>query len=251
MAPAAHTLNHYIVFFKKLLPSYMVSHRSNGKIKKTGANRYTSLDGLRGVAACSVTTYHSLYPWQYTLYFGDGLSYADAQKCDIPISQERYDRRSRALQWPITRILIMGPVAVAMFFVISGFVLSRRPLRLARQQNWEQLLVALSSSTLRRPLRLFLPLVVATFGTMILRYLNLMSRGLDQDKDSLTSILSPRKPPYRYFPDQFVDWLGSLWRILKVWEWAVYAPPYDNHLWTIPLELRGSMLIFITTLMLC
>ncbi|KAI9712489.1 MAG: hypothetical protein M1812_006905 [Candelaria pacifica] len=241
-----------------LLPSFLIWESSNDQSvdSSPGAEvfhktRYTSLDGLRGVAAFCVFTYHTIYAYDVAIFFGNGVSYSTASSCyEWGINEKQYNQRSRLLQLPLIRILVMGPSAVAMFFIISGFVLTQRPLRLARDQQWDSVLNTLSSATFRRPLRLFLPLFVATFVSMLLTYLNLMDNGLDKE-DCMTYTHEPAVHVARHFSAQFVHWLQVVWQSLNVWDWSLYMPPYDHHLWTISVEFRASMALFLATLMLC
>ncbi|KAI9746778.1 MAG: hypothetical protein M1835_002432, partial [Candelina submexicana] len=192
-----------------------------------------------------------MYAFDNAVWFGNGVSHKTASMCEeIAIDEERYNQRSRLLQLPPFRILAMGPAAVAIFFIISGFVLTQRPLRLARGQQWEEVSHTLSSSIIRRPIRLFLPLFIATFISMLLTYMNLMDNGID-DEYCLVTILEPTAPAAVNFPLQIAQWLRVVWQSLNVWDWSVYFPPYDHHLWTISTEFRGSMALFFATLMLC
>lgn len=64
---------------------------------------------------------------------------------------------------------------VAIFFVISGYVLSYRSLKLASEGKPIQLLDSLASSVFRRWLRLHLPVIASTFIAFILARHNLWS----------------------------------------------------------------------------
>src|ERR1700760_339690 len=64
---------------------------------------------------------------------------------------------------------------VAIFFVISGYVLSYRSLKLAREGKPIQLLDSLASSVFRRWLRLHLPVLDSTFTAFLLTRYSLWS----------------------------------------------------------------------------
>ncbi len=246
-----------------LLPSFLdfCSSKDQTSYDRSGAKvihqaRVTSLDGLRGVAALSVATHHIVYAHSNAIWFGNGVPYRQARYCgnmDVEalhdIKEEQYNQRSRLLQLPFVRILAMSSAAVAIFFIISGYVLTKRPLRLARDQRWDSVLAALSSATFRRPLRLFPPLLVATFLNMLLTYMGLMDKGLGSE--DLWTAYEPATPVASNLPTQFVHWLHVVWRSLNVWDWSSYYPPYDPHLWTISAEFRASMVLFLVTVMLC
>jgi hypothetical protein len=53
-------------------------------------------------------------------------------------------------QLPIFRLFYSGPPMVAIFFVISGFALSLKPLSLIRVEDWEQSLHTMASLIFRR-----------------------------------------------------------------------------------------------------
>lgn len=59
---------------------------------------------------------------------------------------------------------------VAIFFILSGYVLSYKPLQLAREGDTRALYDNLSSAAFRRTPRLFLPIVPAMFGTAVAIY---------------------------------------------------------------------------------
>jgi len=120
---------------------------------------------------------------------------------------------------------------VPIFFVISGFVLSFKSLKLAHAHNYAAMHTTLSSSVFRRALRLFLPCVASTFLVMITIWYELQGGN--------------GKEPTLY--KQFWSWLYALWDITNSWNWDLLQwPPYDVHLWTIPIEMANSMLLFIT-----
>jgi peptidoglycan/LPS O-acetylase OafA/YrhL len=146
----------------------------------------------------------------------------------------RYDGdevQSSPLQLPFVRVLFAGRPMVHIFFVISGFVLSYKPLRQLRSRDYDGVQRTLSSSVFRRGFRLFLPTTVSTFfGMLTIHY------GIQRGKDPLPSLW-----------EQFVDWCGSMHHMITLsWDWdALKAPKYDVHLWTIPVEMSFSMFLFI------
>lgn len=69
------------------------------------------------------------------------------------------------LQLPIIRLLYHGEGMVCLFFVISGYALSLKTLRLIRGSVYgrhQRLLATLASSIFRRSFRLFLPCLAST-----------------------------------------------------------------------------------------
>lgn len=69
---------------------------------------------------------------------------------------------------PFIKLLYGGPQMVAIFFIVSGYSLSLKPLKLMYARSYDDLLKAISSSTLRRPFRLFLPCFIAGFCVLVL-----------------------------------------------------------------------------------
>lgn len=86
------------------------------------------LDGLRGLASFIVFVHHYTceYVPPYVAYYG-----VNAEK--VP---------SSPLQLPFLRVIYSGRPMVHVFFVISGFVLSKKPLQLARARDYDRLLTA-------------------------------------------------------------------------------------------------------------
>jgi peptidoglycan/LPS O-acetylase OafA/YrhL len=59
---------------------------------------------------------------------------------------------------------------VSVFFVISGYVLSYKAIRLMRAAQYPELLGSLASSVFRRGMRLFLLITASTFISMLFCY---------------------------------------------------------------------------------
>lgn len=119
---------------------------------------------------------------------------------------------------------------VHVFFVISGFVLSRKPLKLARAHKYDELHKTLSSSVFRRALRLYLPAAFSTFFVLLL-----IRAGW------------ARHPIGGGFLAQVRDWMSAMFDLTKPWQWDTLQDlRYDMHTWTLPVEMVMSMLLFVT-----
>src|SRR4051812_4008381 len=81
---------------------------------KKGQGRFAELEGLRGVAAIMVVLYHFLLAFYSLAFLGIGNGYEVAQH--MRLEDNLYGN-------PIMAFL-SGSFAVAIFFVLSGFVLS-------------------------------------------------------------------------------------------------------------------------------
>lgn len=119
---------------------------------------------------------------------------------------------------------------VHVFFVISGLVLSRKPLLLARAHKYDDLHKALSSSVFRRSIRLYLPAAFSTFFVLLL-----IRAGW------------ARQPVNGGFLAQVRDWTSAMFDMTKPWQWDIIQNlRYDMHTWTLPVEMSMSMLLFVT-----
>ncbi|HEY0082063.1 MAG TPA: acyltransferase family protein, partial [Pyrinomonadaceae bacterium] len=99
-------------------------------MKELISSRLKSIDALRGLAALAVVVYHAATALEV-----------------LP---------SNALWFRIVyAIPSHGHLGVALFFVISGYVLSYRLLIHTHNRSSEQLLNSLASSTFRRGMRLY------------------------------------------------------------------------------------------------
>ncbi|EXJ78042.1 hypothetical protein A1O3_09202 [Capronia epimyces CBS 606.96] len=165
------------------------------------------LDALRGYAAWIVFQYHAF---------------------------NTYDPSWR--RQPFVSILFAGPGMVALFFVISGYVLSYSLLKQIRNRQSAGMLESLASSTFRRYLRLYVSSIVATVFAFILIRLGWYN-------------------PFGIYVPSFLGQVGH-W----LFDTIIFINPfgdirgwyhrgtqdsnYLSTLWTIPVEFRGSMILF-------
>ncbi|KAK5456263.1 hypothetical protein LTS15_005582 [Exophiala xenobiotica] len=176
------------------------------------------LDALRGYAAFNVFIFH---------IFGT-------------------DHQNDWQHQPILNLLFAGRGMVALFFVISGYALGNRLLILTRQGDTERLLNALASSTFRRYFRLYLSSVVACMIALVLvrlRFWNGMQGGCWRDGlfaqivDFLGDMRTFVNPIPRYMTGRVDD--------------NFFHTKYLSQLWTIPVEYRGSIALFVFVLATC
>ncbi|KAJ9151993.1 Hard surface induced protein [Pleurostoma richardsiae] len=202
-----------------LVPSFLADlvwpeHRSSWKLHRT-----SYLDGLRGLASFVVFICH------YT---------EENHRYMVPTYGLNKDGDSSFVQLPFLRIIFSGRPMVHIFFVISGFVLSYKPLKSIHSYDIDKCYAVLSSSAFRRPIRLFAPCVVSTFIILVLIQAGWLYKPLPS------------------VSEQMNDWLKTIFHnITWPWGWdALLNPRYDIHLWTIPIEFAHSMLLFLVVLML-
>jgi peptidoglycan/LPS O-acetylase OafA/YrhL len=220
----------YIVQFA--IPSFL----STSSTHSTPLHAIATLDGLRGYASLGV----------FTIHFTDTFCQAHNRGWGFS-TQDHY-----LMQLPFIHYFWTAPALVATFFVISGYVLSYKPLKLIRTQNHESLLRTLSSSIFRRGIRLYVPVIIATFICflfVIIGAFNYPHWVFEQHQWLAAGEDTP--PIYTSVGAQFVDWWQSILDMAYLFRWGGMGPSYDPHLWTIPTEFQGSMLLFLVSLGLC
>jgi peptidoglycan/LPS O-acetylase OafA/YrhL len=191
--------------FLALLPRYM---QRNG-LQPTKKEHVTSyLDALRGWAAFVVLNHH------HNPYYATWL-----------------------LEQPGFTIITAGRGMVDVFFVISGYVLSYRMLKLMRTQQAVGLLDALVSSVFRRYLRLFGSAAIASFVGMVLVVFGWKDQQFQ--KPTLIAQLWDWIKDFVNFNNFFADDIPGYWYS------GVHSTKYLDPLWTIPVEFKGSMVLFL------
>lgn len=186
------------------------------------------LDALRGVAAFNVFIYHYAEVWiEKEASWTDGPGNNPHAWWAAPFLRTWYDA---------------GNAGVCLFFAISGYVLSYRILGLIRQRGRnEEVLSALSSSVLRRGIRLYMPVIVLTFLLMTWAYCTgfPLARPIDLQSNYWREI-------WRWYNE-----LTHLWMPLRYPDrWQDILNPYDGTIsWTIPLEYYGSITIYMALLL--
>ncbi|WPG97471.1 acyltransferase 3 [Acrodontium crateriforme] len=212
-----------------ILPSWLrFLDQENILVRQRKMRPTAYLDGIRGLVSLLVFLRHFALPWQVHLDYGYG-------------HQNAYHD---ILRLPFLRLLFSGPL-VPLFFVVSGYVLSAKTLKLGRQSAWEQLFLSLASSTFRRAFRLFLPPLFSTIVVMLLAYSGCFSFDYD--------IMPGREPVHPVALEslglQMVQWLKfSFGELTNPWSWSRRNMLYGPHLWTIPVSFQGSLVVFLTCL---
>ena len=213
---AVSSTRYWLVF---PLPSYF--HHfflpDSGKVEVTRPTDY--LDGLRGVASLFVFFDH------YLVGFHDELlqySYGEGDHWNF-------------LQLPFIRTAYAGSAMVSIFFVISGYVLSQRCIVAMRNNQHDKVYSILTSTTFRRGMRLYLPSLIASaccFVAIVLGFL-------------------PSQIPHHWSVwremHNFIDFVNDF--LFKFWAWDInFNGYYAPQLWTIPLEYKCSMILFMQIL---
>lgn len=219
-----------------LLPSF-VSHRyhhhHHHQYEPARLSPTAYLDGMRGLAAFIVFFCH---------YFYSSFEIAEGWGSN--------DRNYTLFKLPFFRLVYAGPPMVAIFFVVSGYALSLKPLKLARARRWAEFSQTMSSFAFRRAFRLLLPTAISTFMIVILLQLGAYewNREFSHDRTYHWNVQETAPDLKPTFTEQLVDWGWNMFNFVHVWGWEKYGGStyYDVHLWTIPIEFRASMVLFLT-----
>jgi peptidoglycan/LPS O-acetylase OafA/YrhL len=143
------------------------------------------------------------------------------------------------IQLPIIRLFYAGHFQVHIFFIMSGYIISLTPLRLIRSQKQALLLQWLSSACFRRAFRLYVPIIVSQFIFWIAVYYGYYSvdyadGGFRQGRETLWL--------------QLKDFFHSVSEELNPFRWDQHQPPYLPSLWSVVVEFRCSLVVYITLL---
>jgi peptidoglycan/LPS O-acetylase OafA/YrhL len=140
---------------------------------------------------------------------------------------------------------------VAIFFVVGGYVISIKPLRLIHSGQTGAFNNTIVSSMFRRGIRLYLPALTATFITMVTVYIGLWEyprQFITEDRQYIFYADShPTQLPS--FGWQLSSWFRETKLLTNVFTYynngfmLPYYPHYDPHLWTVPFEYRSSTLL--------
>lgn len=186
--------------------------------------RQTSwLDGVRGVAALGVYIFHVTGCW-----------------ASIVAAWHADENQNSILQLPILRtIFVSGGPAVALFFSLSGYVLTYKSLRWMRGGSRDLVYPAVASSLFRRGFRLYLPPILLTFCEMLATRFGFMPPL------NFSFVAEPT------LSAQFLDWLmetnrlvNPLYNSKRALQGFVTHPKYDAVVWTIPVEFYGSIVCY-------
>lgn len=237
-----------------LLPSFI---RNCGNVESShmppsrGKQALAALNGLRGVACLIVFNYHLIFVWTHSADVSWGTVIDTEGLEEKEVIKYQGNEQKSPLQLPFIRLLYAGHAMVIVFFVISGYVLSHKPMKLMRTGKFEELQRVLSSSVFRRGIRLFAPTIIGTFITMLFTSAGYFEAGKGERTDPVTYKGNNEEHPVLYatFYEQSLDWVHSVGTLVSnVWCWDLYFNNYDPHLWTIPLEFRSSIVLFVTIL---
>ncbi|CAD0081628.1 unnamed protein product [Aureobasidium vineae] len=177
-----------------LLPTFIQTKLYPDLLRPVRLHPSAYLDGMRGLAALFVFFYHFSYSSHdvLTAFAGTG----------------KPDEHREFLKLPFIRFIYTGPAMVSIFYVVSGYALSYKPVKLMRNKSWKDLLHTLSSATFRRAVRLYLPCFASTLMILVLVRLGAYdaTRGIAYDERRLDQVREFHMPRYRSLWHQITDW---------------------------------------------
>lgn len=225
-----------IKFLSFFIPSFV---RRNTKREELHETAY--LDGLRGLACYCVffSHYTTAYCNEVWHPYGEG-------------GNHHFVQTNHIFQLPIIRLIYNGQAAVAIFFVLSGYVLSYKPLKLMHSHDYEKLQIALGSGIFRRWFRLFLPV-----AALFIINLFLVQFGAYSWFDKFHAE-NPKMPPgiiEEYLPagdsfwgtahNAYISFFEFARGTLFSWTKNGDLPNVDGHTWTLHVEFRSSCILFL------
>ncbi|KAK5166709.1 uncharacterized protein LTR77_008253 [Saxophila tyrrhenica] len=190
---------------------------------KTKLKPTAYLDGLRGFAALLVySLHHELWAHETDWALEDAFG---------------WDGNYKFICFPGIRVFFSGGhTAVAIFFVISGYVLSLTPLRLIQAGETGRLADSLGSALFRRWIRLFLP-VAATTLIFLTSWHIFGIRSSNPIAD----------PPERTYGDELWKWYYDFKNYSFIFN-SEMTNKYNDHTWSLPTEMRGSIVVWTSAL---
>lgn len=218
-----------------VLPSFLRPRAVSepGGPSTPNANGIATLDGVRGFACFFVFNFHFLFMYTLTSVRGYGVDPTGASNRWLH-------------QLPIVKLVYGGRSMVCVFFVLSGYVLSRKPLMALRSQSYDSMLQSLSSSIFRRGIRLFLPTIISTFIVMLTIRAGWFIWATQIAQDGVTASFVEHHPVYLgTWQEQAWDYWNFVTHYIDFTNWGEWYNLYDPHVWTIPLEFRASMVLFV------
>ncbi len=186
------------------------------------------LDGLRGFAALLVYIHHNVL-WAHAS--------SPIHDDEMLESSFGYKGNFYFATMPFVRNFFTGGhSAVAVFYVISGYVLAAKPLSLILAGDHIRLLDSLASSVFRRWFRLYIPIMATTlFYVTTWHLFGYWVPNCDQ-QGSLV--------------DEWWNWYVEVKNLSFLFKEGPIWVSFNVHLWSIPLEMRGSIIVFCTVLAL-
>lgn len=146
---------------------------------------------------------------------------------------------SLLFQKPFFRLVLAGPSALALFFIITGYVSSQKYINMARRDP-EAALRSLSRTALGRPVRLILPSLVATTFSWLLLELGAFSMARNISAEWIRNGSGVADPCLTHAIKRLL--------IAFVKTWTEGWDEFDGIQWPMVLLLESSMTVYLTML---
>lgn len=199
----------------------MIKNRNAASISNVAeSGKIVYLDGLRGVAALTVVFSHLVYMLFPAMQTGD-------------FSTAHFPLVEKLVRYSPLSLIYGGSLAVYIFFVLSGYVLTYKYFKTRRQE-------IVVSGALRRYIRLMVPVLFVVLVACSLMYLGLFfnagAAGVTQSYSWLST---------------FYDFKPGIGDALYQGMYGTFIhgdSSYNTVLWTISYEFFGSMLVYVMAL---
>lgn len=180
------------------------------------------LDGLRGFAAFMVYIHHN----QLWAHGNDGNAVFE--------NAFGFEGKHYFAALPFIRLFFSGGhFMVAIFFVISGYVLSVKALGLIQNNRYQNAAETVGSALFRRWARLYIPVIGVTL--LWITQLHWTKIWVDFGKPKSTYGEELKEWYFTFKNYSFAFLTGNLYD---------FPERYHPHAWTIPVEFKGSMIVF-------
>jgi peptidoglycan/LPS O-acetylase OafA/YrhL len=184
------------------------------------------LDGLRGIAATIVCFDH--------FFMGEIWHPFKSFWAEPPEENRLF------IQLPPVRILFSAHAMVTLFMVISGYAISVNLIKIReqpQQQRGQSFLNRLSSAVIRRLFRIYLPVFVISIISQLLFFFNLYNWTFEE---GVLRGIQPWTSPWAHVKWLFIYMMDSI-NIIAF----EYNGGFNGQLWTMPVEYRGSCVVYL------
>lgn len=183
--------------------------------------RTTWLDGLRGIAAAIVAFDHFFM--------------SDVWHPFVSFWTEPPEYNRHIVQLPPIRILFSAHGMVTLFMVISGYAIS---ISLLKARDGPQFIQRMSSAIVRRVLRIYLPVIITAGIAQIFYFFDLYTWPFDQSL--IDDLPKPWSNPWAHFT-WLMNYTAESINVIA----SEYRGGLNGQLWTMPLEFRGSNVVYL------
>lgn len=221
-----------------LLPSFL--HKSTGQTQPLATkkrNSVAAIDGLRGIACFIVFNGHFARELGGSLFWsGDWIG------------------KNLFVQWPFVHLFWSGRSMVYIFWVVGGYTLSIKPLKQLYTGEYAAFQKTWSSSLVRRGFRLYLPPLIGVYIIGILTWLGIFEAAYPVRHNpaggNTLGLMEDFPVRHDHLTGQIKDAFQESSKMFKIWTWDGYIKPgaYNDAYWTIPVQYRTALFMFLILL---